>query len=292
MDWIIFAVLTAIFDSLKNLVSKRGLNHADEYVVAWASRFFALPVLLPLLWVVERPELGDRFWLFLPLIVSIQVVATILYFRALKLADLSLTVPLLALTPLFLIGVSPIIVRETLQPLDVVGILLITGGTYCLNLKFPSGRDDGHSYLAPLEALWHNPGTRLMLLVSFLWSVLSTLNKVGIQHSSPLFWPVVNSSTLALALFPIMMMRSKEVHKQLRLNLTALILIGLFQGLVLACFMKAISLTLVARVVGVKRLSILFSVLMGYWLFNEQGIRQRFGAASIMLLGVVVMTLA
>ena len=294
MEWLIFAVLTAVFDSLKNLVSKRGLQSADEYVVAWASRFFALPLLLPLLFWIERPELGDRFWFVLPLMVSIQVVANILYFRAIKVADLSLTTPLLALTPLFLIGVSPIVVNEVLQPLDIVGIFLITGGTYWLNIQpqASSTITSRASYLEPFRSLWSSEGTRLMLIVSLLWSLLSTFNKIGIQQSSTFFWPVANSCSLAIALLPIMVFNSKDTVKKLRLNWPVLLLVGTFQALVLLCFMKAISLTFVARVVGVKRLSILFSILIGYWFFNEQSIHQRFVAATIMLLGVLVMTLA
>lgn len=298
MEWIFFAVLTAIFDSLKNLVSKKGLRYADEYLVAWASRFFALPLLLPLLFVIQRPTLGDRFWLVLPIIVSIQVVANILYFRAIKVADLSLTTPLLALTPLFLIGVSPLIIQERLQPLDIAGIILITVGTYWLNLNRSSAApptvppQHSSNFLAPFRSLWSCEGTRLMLLVSMAWSVLSTLNKVGIQQSSPLFWPIANSLTLAIALFPITLMKSKDVGTQLQQNWPSLLLIGLCQGMVLLCFMKAISLTLVARVVGVKRLSILFSIVIGAVIFREQEVHQRFVAASIMLLGVLVMTMA
>ncbi|MEM9217740.1 MAG: EamA family transporter [Cyanobacteria bacterium P01_F01_bin.150] len=293
MDWLAFAVLTAVFDSLKNLVSKRGLLSTDEYVVAWASRFFALPLLIPVLFLIEQPTLGDRFWLLLPLITTIQVVANILYFRAIKVADLSLTIPMLALTPLFLIVVSPVIINEVLQPLDILGVVLITVGTYWLNLKPMDSKykPAWQGYLAPIQGLWQHQGTRIMLLVSFFWSLLSTLNKAGIQQSSPLFWPLANSICLAIALCLIMLLKSRDIPKQLRLNWPSLLLVGLFQGLVLLCFMKALSLTLVARAVGVKRLSILFSILIGYWFFQEKGTCQRFMAASIMLLGVMVMTL-
>lgn len=293
MEWLVFAVLTAIFDSLKSVVSKRGLKSTDEYVVAWASRFFALPILAPVLFIIEPVSVGDRFWIVLPLIVSIQVVANILYFRAIKIADLSLTTPLLALTPLFLIGVSPVIVNEILQPLDIFGIILVTVGTYLLNLQPLSSRAERtlKSYLAPFFSLWNNQGTRLMLIVSLLWSLLSTLSKVGIQQSSPLFWPVANSICLAIALSPIMAIRSPNLATQIRLNWPSLMLIGLCQGLMLLCFMQAISLTFVARVVGVKRLSILFTILISHWYFQEQNIHQRFSSASIMILGVLVISM-
>ena len=49
MSWFIFAVLTALFESLKDVFSKRSLGEVDEYIAAWSLRVFALPFLLPAL---------------------------------------------------------------------------------------------------------------------------------------------------------------------------------------------------------------------------------------------------
>jgi len=44
MTWIIFSTLTALFESLKDVASKRGLQQLDEYIVAWSMIFFTLPL--------------------------------------------------------------------------------------------------------------------------------------------------------------------------------------------------------------------------------------------------------
>ena len=65
MIWILYSFLTAFFTSLKNVFSKKSLKNIDEYIAAWALRFFALLFLLPLLFFIEIPVIGNQFWLAL-----------------------------------------------------------------------------------------------------------------------------------------------------------------------------------------------------------------------------------
>ncbi|NEQ87769.1 MAG: EamA family transporter, partial [Moorea sp. SIO2I5] len=102
MLWLIFASLTALCASGKDLTSKRGLKNVDGYIISWAVFFFSLPVLLPLLFVIEIPELGRDFGLALMIGGSLNVVGMSLYIQALSRSDLSITVPFMTFTPLFL----------------------------------------------------------------------------------------------------------------------------------------------------------------------------------------------
>jgi uncharacterized membrane protein len=65
MVWLIFAFLTAFFESATDVFSKKSLKDIGEYIVAWALPFFALPFLLPLLVFTKIPTLGEQFWLAL-----------------------------------------------------------------------------------------------------------------------------------------------------------------------------------------------------------------------------------
>jgi uncharacterized membrane protein len=130
-----------------------------------------------------------------------------------------------------------------------------------------------------------------MLAVAVFWSFLSTLNKVGVQQSSPIFWAALNSTVLATAMTPIMLYKSQNNLKLIPQNIAYLFTIGLFQGLTVLCFMQAVKLTLVAEVVSVKRTSILFSALLGHLFLQEPGIKERITGATIMLVGVIVITL-
>ncbi len=51
--------------------------------------------------------------------------------------------------------------------------------------------------------------------------------------------------------------------------------------------MTALSLTLVAYVIAIKRTSAVFSVILGWAIFRERGFKARLLGSSIMLLGVI-----
>lgn len=287
MIWIIFATLTALFESFKDVASKRGLKTLDEYVVAWSMIFFTLPLMFPLLGIIEIPELGEHFIWALLAGGSLNVVSMLLYIRALKLADLSLTVPLVTFTPLFLLITSPLIVGENPTSIDALGIVFIVMGSYLLNLK-----QKQQGYLAPLRALLKEKGSQIMLFVAFLWSLSSTIDKVGVKNSSPIFWSILNYSYIAVGMFPIMLYKSRNSLKTIVKNLPILVPIGFLQGLVVLCQMQAISLTLVAHVISIKRMSALLSVFWGHFIFKEKGLKERATGATVMVIGVLLITLA
>ena len=135
MIWLVFAFLTAFFESMKDVFSKKSLKDVDEYIVALALRLFSLPFLLPLLFFVEMPDLGEKFWVTLFVAGALNVLATILYMKAIKHSDLSVAVPMITFTPLFLLATSPLIVGEFPNFIGFVGVILIVLGSYTLNIK-------------------------------------------------------------------------------------------------------------------------------------------------------------
>ena len=286
MLWLLFAFLSAFFQSLKDLIGKRSLENVDEYVVTWASRFFSLPLLLPLLWFHGVPSLSWKFWLVFPILLTLQAVGNILFFRAIKLGDLSLTVPMLAFSPLFLLGITPVMLGEYPTGLDSLGIMMIVGGSYLINLKAKK-----LGYLAPFRALIHNQGSKIMLFVALMFALISTLNKIVIQESNIFFWTAFDYSCFSLVLLPIMLRNSQAPAQKILANIKYLIPIGFCQGLMMLCFTKALELTLVAQVVAVKRLSILITIVLASLLFQESNFKERFLGAAIMLLGVILISL-
>ncbi|BCR03227.1 hypothetical protein DESUT3_02960 [Desulfuromonas versatilis] len=287
MTWIALSLFTAFFESAKDVFGKRGLRNSDEFVVAWAWRFFALPFLLPLLLVIEIPSLDRPFWWALAVSGGLNAVTSVLYLRAIRLSDLSLTVPMVTFTPMLLLLTSPLILGERPGPLGVLGVLLIVLGAYLLNVK-----QRGLGLLAPFRALLAEPGPRLMLLVAATWSVTANVDKIGLQHSSPLFWAIAVNLTITLLLLPLAAPRLRRDRARVRANLGNLLAIGACGGLTLICQMTAISLTLVPYVIAIKRTSTLMSVGWGWLLFGEKGIANRLAGVAVMVLGVVLISLS
>lgn len=286
MTWIAFALLTAFCESLKDVFSKKGLADIDEYVIAWSLRFFALPFLLPILFLIKIPPLGSGFWLALAVSGGLNAICTILYMKAIKQSALSLTVPLVALTPMFLLLTSPFMVGEFPDLSGILGIVLIVIGSYVLNLNAAT-----RGYFAPFQALLQEPGPRLMLVTAFLWSITANCDKIGIQNSSPLFWSIAATSCMAVVLIPIMFYKSPRAVQQVPIILKKLVPIGFFCALTVIFQMLAVSLTLVAHVIAIKRTSTVLSVLWGFLIFKETGFKERLLGASIMVVGVLVISL-
>lgn len=286
MNWFILATLTAFFESLKDLTSKRSLQKVDEYLVTWSLSGFSLPLLLSLLLFIDIPHLTWRFWLALVLGGSLNILAMILYIKALNLADLSLATPLITFSSLFLIVTSPILVQEYPSYFDCFGICLIVLGSYFLNLK---NRYQG--YLEPLKALLTQKGSQMMLGVAFIWSISANVDKLGVLNSSPIFWSIAMYSFVAIGLLPIIIYRFRSSWLSILPEVSKLFPIGLFNGLAVIFQMQALSLALVAQVIAVKRTSILFSVFWGYLILRETGLKERAIAATIMLVGVCLIAL-
>ncbi|MCK5168527.1 MAG: EamA family transporter [Bacteroidales bacterium] len=286
MTWVLFAFLTALFRSLTDVAGKFGLKNMDEYIVAWALNFFALPLLIPILFFIEIPEITSGFWLAILVSGTLNIATAILYLKAIKLADLSLVTPLSTFTPLFLLITSPIIVGEFPNIFGLLGIFLIVFGSYVLNLK-----EKKNGFFAPFKALVSNKGAQLMLLVAFIWSITSNFDKIGLQNSSPLFYGIAINIYITIGITPFIFLKSKKNIKQIPKNLKSLIPVGIFHGLMICFHMIAISMTLVTYIISIKRTSAIISVLFGVIIFKEKGLKERILGAIIMIIGVLCITL-
>ena len=286
MTWVFFAFLTALFRSLTDVAGKFGLKNMDEYIVAWALSFFALPLLIPILFFIEIPDITPGFWLAILVSGTLNIATAILYLKAIKLADLSLVIPLSTFTPLFLLITSPLIVGEFPNIFGLIGISLIVFGSYILNIK-----EKKNGLFAPFKALVSNKGAQLMLLVAFIWSITSNFDKIGLQNSSPIFYGIAINIFITIGITPFVLFKSKKNIKQIPKNLKSLIPVGVFHGLMIIFHMIAISMTLVAYLISIKRTSAIISVLFGVIIFKEKGLKERILGAIIMIFGVLLITL-
>ena len=286
MTWLILGIFTAFFEAVKDVFGKQNLKKSDEYVVAWSLAFFSVIFLTP--WVIYTgiPALNSQFWFSLLIGGSINAVTTLLYIKAIKVSDLSLTVPLVALTPLFMLLTSPLIVGEYPNFFDYIGILLIVAGSYLLNIK-----EKSQGYLAPFKALLNEPGPKFMLIVAFLWSITSNFDKIGVKNSSPIFWLFSLFGTMTILLLPVLLQKTPNPGTKILKQLPMLATMGFFNAIGVLCQMQALTLTLVVQVIAIKRTSVLMGVLFGHFIFKEKDIQQRLLGAGIMILGVFFISL-
>lgn len=190
---------TAISEALKDITSKYNLHHIDEYTAAFSMHLVQTLLLLPLILYFGFEAMSPRFLWALLASSILQLGVILLYFKAIKRSELSVTVPLITLTPLFMLLTSPIIIGEFPSALGVVGIVLIVAGTYISNIS-----EDPKKIFAPFASLVKNQGSRYMLLVAFIWSITANLDKIGVEETSPLYWAFSKDFVILLYLIPIL----------------------------------------------------------------------------------------
>ena len=165
------------------------LRKVSPYTLAGFSFLSASLVLLFLSIILGIPPLGPGLFRAVAVTVAINIVATILFYRALSSTDLSLCIPMLAFTPVFLILTSFLILGELPSPAGAAGILMVAFGAYLLNLEYVDGRPSSLS--TPFHTLMRDRGVQSMLLVSFLFSISVNFDKQVVENSDPVFGSVI-----------------------------------------------------------------------------------------------------
>jgi len=286
LNWLPLSLLCAFFVATADGLSKKVLAETNEYLVMWVRVGFAAPFLLLLLIFIEIPKLDLSFFLILLVLVPLEVFSLILYTKAIKISPLSMTLPFLALSPVFLIFTSNLILGEKIGKMGIIGVLLTTTGAYLLNV-----RTTKKGIFQPFKAIFRERGSVYMIVVAFIFSITSNLGKMAILHSSPLFFAAIYLPVIAMVLSPLTLWKNHGKLKQAfsRFPLFAMIGISIFFSAV--AHFSAISIVEVPYFISVKRTSLLFGILYGAIWFREKNIGERLVGGSVMLVGVTIIAL-
>jgi len=283
--WVILSLLSAFSLATSDALAKRAVEGNNEYLVAWFRLIFTLPLLIAIWLFIPIPKLDSDFYKAFAIALPIEIITIVLYMKALKLSPLSLTLPFLALTPVFLIFISYFILGEKVSLPGGAGIFLIAAGSYLLNI-----REMKKGIFEPFKAIKREKGSVLMICVALLYSFTASLGKMAIEHSSPLFFGITYFIALNVVFMPIGLLMGKDDLKGF-INAgkyKPLILPGLFYSVMVITHMTAMKLAKVAYMISVKRTSLLIGVIYGYLLFKEEDIKGRILGALLMFTGFVM----
>jgi drug/metabolite transporter (DMT)-like permease len=283
MDWFFLALLAAFSLATADALTKKNFSKLSAYEMGITRLTYTLPWLVITLFFIPWPRLDRTFFMAFCAALPLEVLAFLCYMRAIKVSPLSLTLPFLAFTPIFIVLTGRLILGESVTPLGIAGILCIVTGAYFLNLS-----QARTGLLEPFKAIFREPGSVLMLLVSFIYSITSTLGKLAILHSNPYFFGVSYYIVFALLMLSFLPLVRGARAENLLKNPMAGLMVGVFMALMVISHMLAISMVEAAYMIAIKRTSLLFGVLYGAWLFRETKITERLTGAAIMVAGVLL----
>ena len=288
MFWFVFAVCGAFLDatyymSIKKILSNNAIN---RYALASGVFLSAFIVLFLISLLKGIPEIGSFFYSPVVLTGVLNFVAVILYFKALQITDLSLSVPMLSFTPIFLIFISFIMLNEAPSFFGVVGIFLIVMGSYILNTS-----GNSRKLLDPVKRMIRTKGIFFMLVVAFLYSLSSNFDKLVVKNSDSFFGHAIVFLFIGSLMTGFSLVKRVNFRLEFGKYFHKFFLTGLILASVAVSINIAYTMQIVPYVISLKRLNILFSVIYGGLIFKEKHMSIRVVGTLIMLVGVFFIVL-
>jgi len=281
------SLMAAVGLATSDALTKRFFSDRSAYEMGLIRLAYTVPWLLAASFFVLPAETDAVFWTCVLIALPLEVLAFLCYMTALKVSPLSLSLPFLAFTPGFIILTGWLILGETISRGGLGGIVLIIAGSYCLNISSCK-----QGALQPFWDVIRERGSRLMLLVSFIYAFTATLGKLAILHSSPSYFGIVYYLILTAVMFVGLAFTGKTPGGILRMRTPGMALaLGATVALTIFSHMLAISLTKAAYMIALKRTSLIIGVLYGAWWFREEKIVERLTGAMLMVAGAVLIGL-
>jgi uncharacterized membrane protein len=208
------------------------------------------------------------FLIYLTLNVLMITAVMWLYFRALQISPMSMCIPFLSFTPVFLIPTGFLILGEIPSPLKALGVALIVVGSLVMHRRlFAEG------LMAPVKAVLREKGSRYMLLVSMIFAITNPLDKKLVNMSDVFFEAFAYGIGLCLSFW------------------IWISLAGILDAVSLLFQLASYAYIAVVITVSIKRAGIILAVFSGWLFFHERGITDKVIAASVMFCGVLILYL-
>ena len=238
---------------------------------------------------------------------TLNIIGLSLIFRALESSDLSLSMPMLSFTPVFLIGTSYLLLHEVPSAAGALGICIIVSGSYVLNISA-----EHEHLLDPVKSMVQNRGSWYMLIVALLFAASINYDKIAMLNSDPVFGMAFTLLIISSAFAVIVALSNRSVGHSLQIPvdrdpfpsgypqkpavslrsyLVPAIMAGIFVTAECISINIAYTLQIAPYVIAIKRLGIILMVLYGTLLCAENEVRTRLLGSVLMVGGAVIILL-
>jgi drug/metabolite transporter (DMT)-like permease len=286
--WFGLALLSALFQVLRNMSMKHLGNTLDDTVNVWGRFTFLLPFAAGFVLWQGIPPLLPGFWPYVALFGVAQTAATLTLAKALRLSDISIVTALWKVSLLFLVVFAFVSLGETPSPLGLVGVLVSLAGVYLLNVQ-----KSRLSPWAPLRELVTDRGLRYTLLAAVLYAPAVVVIKQVIVRSDAYFANLMAYSAASLVILPLALRRSARQFVQIPRHWPSFVGMGAFACLASVCHSLAYQMTLTSYVEAAKQAEVLFALGIGYGVFRERArVRAVLPGSLVILLGMVLLHLS
>ncbi len=295
-SWLILSLLTGTFFGIQSILLKylsKEIEHPTilKYLFLTAG-IFLLPFALHFPSSLQLPNFLAAFSVSLIL----NTVAYFLLLKAITSYPISIVMPFVGLTPLFLTLTSYLILGETIGKIQLIGILLIVVGGFILQIPPSEKRKKQDSFLRRYLNSGEK-GIAYMILVAFIWSITASVEKIAVQSSSPSFYGASIHLALGFSFLGMDIWKRKkrsviEDSRAIRSRTKILLVsLGVISAALAIFQLTAIKLAFVTYVITFKRAGVLVSTLYAFLFFHERNYLKAIVGTLFILGGSAIITL-
>ena len=217
------------------------------------------------------------------ILILIGLLSALLFLKAIKQSDLSLTIPLLSLSPMFSSLFSFFFLHEKLSNIQYLGIFSIIFGTLTLYSKKLTITE----ILKSFKIISTNDSARLMIVVSIIWSLTPVLDKLCLANSSINIHGFIQSLGMIILLIFLLKKDSNKEIRKIKKYWKLIFLTVLIGTLATILQFYAILSNYVPIMESIKRsVGQISSVFLGKFFFNEQITKSKISGVIILSMGV------
>lgn len=288
MIWFLIALISALLSAASAITQKKVLFKIDALEFSLLLSIINLLLSIPFFFIIDYSTISNLSLLILFGKSIIGVLAFLCVMLSLKNLQISNALPLLALTPGFVAIFALFSIGESLKFIEIIGLVLLTTGTYILESK------DLKGILSPFKIFITSKYHHYILFALLLFTASSILDKVLLKSYklTPNAFTAFQHLFFAIIFYLIFVFNSKttikkiisENYKELGwITLVSILTIGYRYSQLLA-----ISLAPIALVLAVKRTSVFWATLIGGKIFKDTSLLRKSFAVFIIILGAVL----
>ena len=287
MEWYILALMSAFFSAAAAVLQKKVLFKEKALSFVTVLAIFNLIIAIPFFFYIQAGSLTFLNLGVLLLKSILGALAFLCVMLGIKNLELSHALPLLVLTPGLVALFAFFILGESISALALLGMILLLGGTYLLQLGEHVKPSE------PFKIFLRSKGHRYIVYALILFTITSLLDKallsnfklplnafMGFQH---LFYALI---FLSIVIFSGGIKDFKGTFK------------GTWKWILVIAFvtiayryahLSAIkSASSVALALSMKRTAVFFATIIGGRIFKEHDLKKRILATLIMVIGAVL----
>jgi len=300
MNWFLLAFISAVFSAVSAVSEKKVLFSLDAINFSFLISIITLVFSIPFFGMINYADISSLNMVILFLKTILNAAAFLFVMLSIKNLEISEALPLLALTPGSVAIAGVLLINDSLTGFEWFGIFLMLAGTYILEAHPNPSQNEGQlktpgNFFKPFTALFRSSKYSYVVMALILFTATSLLDRVLLKDYNlpPYTFMAFQQLFYAFIFAVVVLIKNKSItqpfNELTKKTFYLIIIISVFTVIYRYTQIEATKLAPVALVLSVKRLSVLFAMILGGKLFSEDKLVRRVIAALIILTGTVIL---